>query len=196
MSLNQTKEEHSNEATRAEDPSEKTKMLDDMLVETARDWSQYLQVDTAKHDTAIQDLSEDLMIRLEEFQQLLSMSKEETGICFFRQLPTIQEKYRQLEDVFETIDDLTVMVNRIKSDMNKVDKELIEAEATVETPPLQSLVPSIIGGAKSLIGSSAASVLIRNSILDSGNSSSAASRNSTAPYEPIDIFRTEDFFDV
>ena len=58
------------------------KALDDMLAETAKDWSQYLQVDTSKHDTAIQDLSEDLMIRLDEFEQLLSMSKDETRICF------------------------------------------------------------------------------------------------------------------
>jgi len=195
MSINQIEEERSNAAAPAEDSNEKLQSLDDMLVETARDWSQYLQVDTTKHDTAIQDVSEDLMIRLDEFQQLLSMSKEETGICFFRQLPTIQEKYHELEYVFENIDNLKMMVNRIKSDMDRLDKELTEAEPTVETAPLQSLVPSLIGGAKTFLGSSAASVLIRNSIRHSENSSSSASLDSNAPYEPIDIFRTENFFD-
>ena len=70
--------------------------LDNMLIETARDWSQFVQVDTSKHDTAIQDISEDLMIRLDEFETLLDMSKDETRTCFFQQMPVIQEKYQEV----------------------------------------------------------------------------------------------------
>jgi len=180
-----------------EDPPEEInqKPLDKMLVETARHWSKYLQVDTSKHDTAIQDLSDDLMIRLEEFDQLLNMSKDETGVCFFKHMPAIQEKYQEMQPVFENIDNLKAMVDRIKSDMNKLDKELTEAEATVESAPIHSLMPSIIGGAKSFIEQSAASVLIRNVMPDSGPSSSITSKESTLSYQPIDIFHTEDFFD-
>jgi len=180
-----------------EDPPEEInqKPLDKMLVETARNWSKYLEVDTSKHDTAIQDLSDDLMIRLEEFDQLLNMSKDETGVCFFKHMPAIQEKYREMQPVFENIDNLKAMVDRIKSDMNKLDKELTEAEATVESGPIHSLMPSIIGGAKSFIEQSAASVLIRNVMPDSGPSSSITSKESTLSYQPIDIFHTEDFFD-
>ena len=171
------------------------KSLDDMLAETARDWSQYLQVDTSKHDTAIQDLSEDLMIRLDEFEQLLSMSKDETRICFFKQMPAIQEKYNELQDVFQNVDTLKKMVDRIKKDMDQLDKELTDAEATVETAPMQSFMPSLIGGAKNLIGNSAASVLIRNAITEPSQSSSTASTDSSATYEPLNIFRTEEFFE-
>ena len=180
-----------------EDPPEEINPtpLDKMLVETARHWSKYLEVDTSKHDTAIQYLSDDLMIRLEEFDQLLNMSKDETGVCFFKQMPAIQEKYQEMQPVFENIDNLKAMVDRIKSDMNKLDKELTEAEATVESAPIHSLMPSIIGGAKTFIGQSAASALIRNVISDSGPSSSITSKNSTLSYQPIDIFHTEDFFD-
>jgi len=179
-----------------EDPPEEInqKPLDKMLVETARHWSKYLQVDTSKHDTAIQDLSDDLMIRLEEFDQLLNMSKDETGVCFFKHMPAIQEKYQEMQPVFENIDNLKAMVDRIKSDMNKLDKELTEAEATVESAPIHSLMPSIIGGAKSFIEQSAASVLIRNVMPDSGPSSSTTIKDSTLSYQPIDIFHTEDFF--
>ena len=175
----------------------KPESLDDMLVETARHWSQYLEVDTSKHDTAIQDLSDDLMIRLEEFDHLLNMSKEETGVCFFKQMPAIQEKYQEMQPVFENIDNLNAMVARIKSDMNKLEKELSEAEATVETAPMQSLssYASLIGGARSFIGGSAAGALIRNVMPDSGPSSSTSNIDSSLPYQPINIFHTEDFFD-
>jgi len=152
MAMNQKVDKISEniETTHLQDSNEKHDpiSLDNMLVETARDWSQYMQVDTSKHDTAIQDLSEDLMIRLDEFEQLLSMSKDETGICFFKQMPAIQEKYHEMQDVFRNIDNLKKMVHRIKNDMDKLDKELTDAEATVETAPLQSFVPSLIGGAK------------------------------------------------
>jgi len=173
--------------------------LDNMLIETARDWSQFVQVDTSKHDTAIQDISEDLMMRLDEFETLLDMSKDETKTCFFQQMPVIQEKYQELQDVFESIDNLKIMVDRIKSDMDKLDKDLSEAEATVETASLSGIVPSrivpsLIGGAKSLIENSAASVLIRNSTIDLGTSSSTPSSVPSSTYQPVNIFRTEDFF--
>ena len=48
--------------------------LDCALVEATKDWSQYLQFDASRHDTAIQDLSEDLMVRLNEFDHLLDLS--------------------------------------------------------------------------------------------------------------------------
>jgi len=173
--------------------------LDNMLIETARDWSQFVQVDTSKHDTAIQDISEDLMIRLDEFETLLDMSKDETRTCFFQQMPAIQEKYQELQEVFESIDNLKIMVDRIKSDMDKLDKDLSEAEATVETASLSGIVPSrivpsLIGGAKSLIENSAASVLIRNSTIDLGTSSFTPSSGPSSQYQPVNIFRTEDFF--
>lgn len=198
MSINLTRDENSEiEALPTEDHNDdlSPKSLENILAETARDWSQYLQVDTSKHDTAIQDLSEDLMIRIDEFEQLLSMSKDDTGICFFKQMPAIQEKYNELQEVFHNVDSLKKMVDRIKNDMDKLDKELTVAEATVETAPIQSFMPSLIGGAKQFIGNSAASVLIRNAITEPGQASSTASMDSSATYEPINIFRTEEFFE-
>jgi len=198
MSINLTRDENSEiEALPTEDHNDdlSPKSLENILAETARDWSQYLQVDTSKHDTAIQDLSEDLMIRIDEFEQLLSMSKDDTGFCFFKQMPAIQEKYNELQEVFHNVDSLKKMVDRIKNDMDKLDKELTVAEATVETAPIQSFMPSLIGGAKQFIGNSAASVLIRNAITEPGQASSTASMDSSATYEPINIFRTEEFFE-
>lgn len=199
MSINQKVDDISkNVVTPVEDSTQELdlKTLDSVLVATAKDWSQYLEVDTSQHNIAIQDLSEDLMIRLDEFDQLLSMSKNDTGFCLFKQMPAIQEKYHELEDVFKNIDSLKLMVTRIKNDMDKLDKELTEAEATIETGgSLQSFVPSLIGGAKNLIGSSAANVLLRNSITESRRSPSTASLDPSATYEPVNIFCTEDFFD-
>ena len=200
-SRQKTKENLANHSVEGLDPTNKDdpQSLDNMLIETARDWSQFVQVDTSKHDTAIQDISEDLMIRLDEFETLLDMSKDETRTCFFQQMPVIQGKYQELQDVFESIDNLKIMVDRIKSDMDKLDKDLSEAEATVETASLSGIVPSrivpsLIGGAKSLIENSAASVLIRNSTIDLGTSSFTPSSGPSSQYQPVNIFRTEDFF--
>ena len=198
MAISQTNEDVTkNMATAVEGSTEKQDLndLDNILVKTAKDWSQYLQVDTTQYDNAIQDLSEDLMIRLNEFDQLLSMSKDDTGHCLFKQMPAIQENYHKMEPVFKNIDNLSLMVSRIKSDMDKLDKKLTEAEATIETTgAMPSFVPSLIGGARNFIGNSAAGALIRNSATESGQSSSIQSMPSPATYEPVTIFCTEDFF--
>ena len=127
MSINERSDDMSKNVVTPDDDSTQEldlQTLDGALVATAKDWSQYLQVNTSQHDIAIQDLSEDLMIRLNEFDQLLSMSKNDTGFCLFKQMPAIQEKYHELEDVFKNIDNLKVMVSRVKDDMDKLDKEL------------------------------------------------------------------------
>ena len=184
------------------------KELDIALIQAAHDWSQYLQIEATptNTDVALQDLSEDLVMRLNEFDHLLAMSQDETGHCLFRQMPLIQEKFKEMEKVFQKIDRLELMVNRVRSDVDNVDRQLLEAEATVESTAssssVQSLVPSFIGGAKTLIESSAASVLNRATASNVDSSISLSSRrtfndnhsSSNGSFEPIQIFSTKDFF--
>ena len=82
---------------------------------------------------------DDLLIRLDEFEHLLEMVETDSQTCFNQHLPVLKKKYSDLQITFEKIDRLEVMVARIKSDMDKVERQLIEAESTV--PADQTLQP-------------------------------------------------------
>jgi hypothetical protein len=78
------------------------------------------------------DAVEDILLRLEEFEHLLEMHQSDASACLFKQMPKMSEKFEEMEKVFDQIDRLGLMVARIKDDMDKVDAQLADAEATVE----------------------------------------------------------------
>ena len=82
-------------------------------------------------------------MRLREFESLMEMLKQESGANLFTQMVTIQEKYQELEKVFRQIDCLEAMVAKVKVDLEKVEKELVKAEATI-TQPKPKIVPSLL----------------------------------------------------
>lgn len=47
---------------------------------------------------------EDLMIRLEEFEQLLDMNKSDINTCLFKEVPELSKKYKDIQRVFDKID--------------------------------------------------------------------------------------------
>ena len=71
------------------------------------------------------------------------MAQNDTTTILFQRLPTLASKYQQMEKTFEKIDKLEYMVARIKEDMDKLDKQLTEAEATIEGGPLKAIMPMI-----------------------------------------------------
>ena len=87
----------------------------------------------------------DLLLRqLDEFEQLLVLSQSDANVCLFKHVPGLQTKFGEMQSVFEKIDRLEFMIARVKNDMDKIERQLSEAESTVdENSALKSFVPFI-----------------------------------------------------
>ena len=90
-------------------------------------------------DLAIAENVDDLLIRLDEFEHLLEMVESDSETCLLKHLPNLKEKYSAMQPTFDKIDRLEIMVAWIKSDMDKVDRQLVKAESTL--PADQTLQP-------------------------------------------------------
>ena len=96
-------------------------------------------------DRKINDEVDTLLRKLDEFEQLLVLSHSDANVCLFKHVPGLQSKLSEMQDVFDKVDRLEFMVAKIKQDMDQLDRQLTQAESTVETsaPGLKSIVPFI-----------------------------------------------------
>lgn len=152
------------------------KDLKEQLGKTVDTYVTYIDVDTGATDKKINEEVDVLLRKLDEFEQLLILSQSDANVCLFKHVPGLQTKFAEMQSVFEKVDRLEFMVARIKSDMDKVERQLGEAEATVETtmpaPALRSFVPYIFNP-RSLMESSPSNM---------------------PDFEPVPLFSTEEFF--
>ena len=80
----------------------------------------------------------------------LSTIKNDSRICLEKHLPNLKEKYSAMQSTFEKIARLEILVTRIKHDVDKVDKQLTQAENSAPSidqtmQPLRALMkPSFI----------------------------------------------------
>merc|ERR1739844_213697 len=103
------------------------------------------------------------------------MQQRDSSTCLFKQMPQLSQKFEDMERVFDGIDRLERMVTRIKEDMDRVDRQLVEAEATVEgSGVLKNFVPLIFGQKPS----------------NSGGDSEASGPN----FQPVRLFSADEFF--
>ena len=77
------------------------------------------------------------------------LSQSDANVCLFKHVPGLQTKFAEMQSVFDKIDRLEYMVSRVKNDMDKIDKQLNEAESTVDSAnsagtALKSIVPAFI----------------------------------------------------
>merc|ERR1719226_80272 len=108
------------------------------------DICKYANKDLDKENGRFDDAVEDIELRLEEFEHLLEMQQRDSTTCLFKQMPQLSQRFEEMERVFDGIDRLELMVARIKEDMDRVDRQLVEAESTVEgSGVLKSFVPLI-----------------------------------------------------
>ena len=140
--------------------------LKSQLDSTVDTYVQYINVDTAAtvssvkkesklreitekskffQDRKINDEVDTLLRKLDEFEQLLVLSHSDANVCLFKHVPGLQSKLSEMQDVFDKVDRLEFMVAKIKQDMDQLDRQLTQAESTVETsaPGLKSIVPFI-----------------------------------------------------
>merc|ERR1712037_641643 len=153
---------------------EETLDVNEAFAKWAWDISKYADKDLDKENGRFDDAVEDIQLRLEEFEHLLEMQQRDVATCLFKQMPQLSQKFEEMERVFDGIDRLELMVARIKGDMDRVDRKLVEAESTVEgSGVLKSFVPLIFGKPS-----------------NSGGDSEASGPN----FQPVRLFSADEFF--
>jgi len=120
-----------------------------------------------------------LLGKLDEFEQLMVLSQSDANVCLFKHVPGLQTKFTEMQSVFDKIDRLEFMVARVKNDMDKIERQLSEAESTVEPTTasgtaLKSIVPYIFNP---------------RSLMETNLPTTALPE-----FEPVNLFSTEDFF--
>ncbi|TRY61287.1 hypothetical protein TCAL_10556 [Tigriopus californicus] len=112
------------------------------------DLADFAQVDWPTQESKIEEDLGDLLIRLDEFQHLLAMSQNDTATCLFQQVPSITQSFPNVERIFHKIDRLEVMVAKIKTNMENMDKLLTQAENTVAGSGIRTFMPMLFGAAR------------------------------------------------
>ncbi|XP_040569665.1 biogenesis of lysosome-related organelles complex 1 subunit 4 [Lepeophtheirus salmonis] len=121
----------------------------------------------------IEDGIEDLEIKITEFERLMDLLESESNLYFQHNFTDMRSKYKDLEKVFDRIDRLDVMVSIVREDLQRTDKQLAQAESTIEGG-LRSFVPAFISSKFTV--------------------QEPTSPTETVYEEPPKLFSTEDFF--
>ncbi len=83
----------SSETAPADKTSRSNKVLGQQLSDACNDYVKYVSVDTAATDRRVNDGVESLLVRLDEFEQLLEFSRSDANVCLFKHVPNLQAKF-------------------------------------------------------------------------------------------------------
>ncbi|KAF0772707.1 biogenesis of lysosome-related organelles complex 1 subunit 4 [Aphis craccivora] len=100
-----------------------------MLDELAIDYSEYLKVNNENEVSALKDVVEDMLTRLEEFQTFMEMVRAlrmESTMMHYDSIKAMKSKVTELTD---SVNKLEKLVNKVGEDVELVDQQLTEAEA-------------------------------------------------------------------
>ncbi|XP_045137042.1 biogenesis of lysosome-related organelles complex 1 subunit 4-like isoform X2 [Portunus trituberculatus] len=132
-----------------EDKLQQNKLLEQM----AKDYAPYFKVDKTAEKAQLDCELETMLIRLEEYGSLLE---------------------RSLQRTFQTIDQLEVLVGRVKEDLTKMEKAVSKAE--------------------SQLGSTQGFTTVMKPFFFMSHQVQERPSSSQLTFEPPDIFKTEDYF--
>jgi len=107
------------------------------------------------------------------------LSQSDANVCLFKHVPGLETKFAEMQSVFDKIDRLEFMVARVKNDMDKVERQLSEAEASVES--------TTAGG--TALKSINKIIFNPRSLMDSNSPTT-----NLPEFEPVNLFSTEEFF--
>merc|ERR1712038_245565 len=100
----------------------------DELTCLADDYAKYVSLDVSKERTLFDDNIEDLLTRLDEYCSLIDIVRSDTNLCLAKTLPAIREKSRQMETVFQKIDQLEAFVSMVKGQVSSMEEQIVVAE--------------------------------------------------------------------
>lgn len=94
----------------------------------AKDYAPYFQVDTTAERAHLDRELEAMLTRLEECGSLLDRTRTENRHTLDALVPQIYSNYQTLQRTFQTIDQLELLVGRVKEDLTKMEKAVTQGE--------------------------------------------------------------------
>ncbi|XP_045137038.1 biogenesis of lysosome-related organelles complex 1 subunit 4-like isoform X1 [Portunus trituberculatus] len=153
-----------------EDKLQQNKLLEQM----AKDYAPYFKVDKTAEKAQLDCELETMLIRLEEYGSLLERTRSESRHTLDVLVPQIYSHYQSLQRTFQTIDQLEVLVGRVKEDLTKMEKAVSKAE--------------------SQLGSTQGFTTVMKPFFFMSHQVQERPSSSQLTFEPPDIFKTEDYF--
>ncbi|KAM6453574.1 biogenesis of lysosome-related organelles complex 1 subunit 4 isoform 1-T1 [Liasis olivaceus] len=153
-----------------------------LLAAAAADYASYLlpapmdSVASAGQIEALDKSLEDLLIRVDEFVGMLDMIRSDSSQVINESVPHIHAKAMEMKKLYRKIDKLEAFVKMIGDNVAGMEEQIIKAESDLGTFPntLKKLLYTIN--------------------MPSFLNKSSSSRQNQALYEPMDLFKTEDYF--
>lgn len=138
-------------------------------------YSEYVKVDISKEVSAVEEIIDDTLTRLEEFKSIIEMMRTDTNYVV---VENILSRRGELLALCEKVHKLEALVSRVHQDVNVIETQVMEAEQDIKynsEGKLRSMLRPLLFMKPDLLPSTPRS-------------------NRLPPYLPPDIFKTSDFF--
>ncbi|KAK6627376.1 hypothetical protein RUM44_009853 [Polyplax serrata] len=146
-----------------------------MIEELVKDYSNYVKVDLKSELHDVQDTIDDMLTRLDEFENLVNMVKADNELSSDLSIPMVIQSKQKLDLLCRQVDSLEIFINRVKSDMEIIETQVQEAEEEMGQPN---------GRIKSMI----------KPLLRMSNSVPVQRQSHTSSYQAPTLFKTSSFF--
>ncbi|KAG8133386.1 hypothetical protein E2320_011168 [Naja naja] len=147
-----------------------------LLAAAAADYASYLLPSPLENIGTLDKSLEDLLIRVDEFVGMLDMIRNDSSQVINESVPHIHAKAMEMKKLYRKIDKLEAFVKMIGKNVAGVEEQIIKAESDLGNFPntLKKLLYTIN--------------------MPSFLNKSSSSRQNQPLYEPLDLFKTEDYF--
>ncbi|XP_033119731.1 breast carcinoma-amplified sequence 4-like [Anneissia japonica] len=151
-----------------------TLSTEEIIEETAHDYSQFFITDPLKEKQAVEEKIEEMLTKLDEFCAVVDIIRSEASLSLNHCLPEITAKMNQMQELFKQIDQLEAFVGIVKENVTMMEEQVNQAEKD-------------LGGMKTLKG-------FLNSIPLFSQKSSTHKNTTVKKYTQPEIFRAKDYF--
>ncbi|XP_076748769.1 biogenesis of lysosome-related organelles complex 1 subunit 4 isoform X2 [Xylocopa sonorina] len=100
-----------------------------IVEELAKDYSDYLKLDLSNHMKNFNDMIEDVMMRLEEFQSIIEMVQSESNQCIDQYIPRLQNMQEEVVNLNKRIDALEHVIAMVNVNLATLEAAVDNAEA-------------------------------------------------------------------
>ncbi|CAL7945456.1 unnamed protein product [Xylocopa violacea] len=145
-----------------------------IVEELAKDYSDYLKLDLSNHMKNFNDMIEDVMMRLEEFQSIIEMVQSESNQCIDQHIPRLKNMQEEVVNLNKRIDALEHVIAMINVNLATLEAAVDNAEAE-------------LGISDRLFG-------MLNPLSFFKKTQDSVVPNKLPAYEPPTIYRTNDYF--
>ncbi|XP_020615100.1 biogenesis of lysosome-related organelles complex 1 subunit 4-like [Orbicella faveolata] len=115
------------------------------LAKCAAEFAQYCQVDVRKESKSIEDIIEDMLVRLDEFSHLADTIRNDSSQSLMEIIPQLHARSQELPTLFRKIDQLEAFMSAVKKNVDEVEESVATAERELGSHTIHKVLSSIPG---------------------------------------------------